>query len=75
MSKVSPEELTPNPGSDEAIAQGCLCPILDNGHGNDELGKTRGFWIVSDCPLHNHTPEKLPSEGGSKLVGDDDVKA
>lgn len=43
---------TPNPGSDAGIDQGCLCPVLDNGHGDEELGRTRGFWINGDCPLH-----------------------
>jgi hypothetical protein len=23
----------PNPGSDEAIDAGCICPVLDNSHG------------------------------------------
>lgn len=45
----------PNPGSDKAVKQGCTCPILDNGYGDDELGKTRGFWIRRDCPLHDIT--------------------
>lgn len=45
----------PTPGSPEAIAHGCRCPIIDNGRG-------RGFgppppagpWfvMVEDCPLH-----------------------
>ena len=46
-------EMTPNPGSPEAVEQGCTCPILDNGHGDEYLGQTRGFWITEDCPLHN----------------------
>ena len=46
----------PTPGSDEAIAQGCNCPVLDNGHGNGS-GRTgedgeRLFWVSSDCPIH-----------------------
>jgi hypothetical protein len=45
--------MTPNPGSDEAIEQGCTCPVLDNGHGDQTLGDTRGFWITSGCPLHD----------------------
>lgn len=44
---------TPNPGSDEAVDQGCTCPVLDNGRGNEELGKVRGFWINAGCPLHD----------------------
>ena len=38
----------PHPGSDAARERGCICPVLDNGHG-------RGpgpFWINGDCPLH-----------------------
>lgn len=43
----------PNPGSDEALDQGCTCAVLDNGHGSEELGKIRGFWITGGCPLHD----------------------
>lgn len=40
----------PNPGSDEAIEQGCICPVLDNNHGQ---GADGGYWwITRDCPLH-----------------------
>ncbi len=43
----------PNPGSDIARANGCTCPVLDNGHGNPDLAKDRGGWvIVQGCPLH-----------------------
>lgn len=46
----------PNPGSDEAIAQGCTCPVLDNGHGRGsgytgEHGEPI-FWQSALCPLH-----------------------
>jgi len=44
---------TPNPGSPEAINLGCTRAVLDNGYGNDELGKTRGFWITQGCPVHD----------------------
>jgi hypothetical protein len=47
--------VTPNPGSDEAIDRGCICPVLDNGRGNPELGRTRGWWITSGCPLHTES--------------------
>jgi hypothetical protein len=48
----------PNPGSEEAIQQGCLCPVLDNAHGkgipmpgkNGEI--QTAFWMSGDCPLH-----------------------
>lgn len=42
----------PNPGSDAAIALGCKCPVLDNGHG---VGSNYGigvFWIAEICPVH-----------------------
>ena len=40
----------PNPGSDEAIKQGCICPALDNNHGK---GVDGGYWCITrDCPLH-----------------------
>lgn len=46
----------PNPGSDEAIDQGCTCPVLDNGRGRGCGHKGDDgeplFWINSDCSLH-----------------------
>ena len=48
--------MPPNPGSAEAIAQGCTCPVLDNSHGRGVVldGDTgqRLFWHSADCPLH-----------------------
>jgi hypothetical protein len=42
----------PNPGSSEAIKQGCECPVMDNWRGSDELGRVRGFVVREGCPLH-----------------------
>jgi hypothetical protein len=45
----------PKPGSDEAIAQGCTCPVLDNAHGAGfpwPPAKGPCFWINEGCPLH-----------------------
>ncbi len=49
----------PNPGSDEAVAAGCLCPVIDNGRGRgyrggvkDEQGRTL-FVFNAACPVHN----------------------
>lgn len=43
------------PGSDDARALGCTCPVSDNGRGQgvwtDRDGK-RLFWYASDCPYH-----------------------
>jgi hypothetical protein len=47
--------MTPNPGSDEAIALNCCCPVLDNGHGAGfPWGDSKDpcFWINQECPLH-----------------------
>ena len=49
---------TPNPGSDEAIALGCTCPVMDNGHGKGYMGGVKDedgnvvFVMNCDCPLH-----------------------
>ncbi len=54
-----PNQSKPNPGSDTAIEQGCTCPVLDNGRGDDELGRIRGFYINAACPMHvNQLPSK-----------------
>ena len=54
----------PNPGSAEAIAQGCKCPVLDNGHGKGcgrEIDGKPVFWINGECPVH----VALPLKGGT----------
>lgn len=38
------------PGSPEAVAAGCTCPVLDNGHG---LGRGDGTFVFDGgCPIH-----------------------
>lgn len=55
----------PNPGSGEAIEQGCLCPVLDNAHGLGYMGGAKSssgeplFVMNMECPLHG-VPIKLP---------------
>lgn len=44
------ENETPKPRSDEALDQGCACPVIDNGHGKGVQG--RGFVSNAECPLH-----------------------
>lgn len=41
-----------NPGSPEAYAAGCRCPILDNGRGKGSGWGPGKFWTVPHCPLH-----------------------
>ena len=48
----------PNPGSDEAVDAGCLCPVMDNRRGKGAyLGKNDMFWINAECPLHAKKPK------------------
>jgi len=39
-----------NPGSEEAVKNGCTCPVLDNAHGKG--GYRGGYFIFANCPLH-----------------------
>lgn len=41
----------PNPGSDEAIDQGCTCPVIKNNFGELEEGKE--FVYEEGCPVHS----------------------
>jgi hypothetical protein len=48
--------MNPNPGSAEAIKQGCTCPVMANDHGRGcgyqvETGEPI-FWTREGCPLH-----------------------
>jgi hypothetical protein len=48
----------PNPGSPEAVAAGCKCPVLDNSHGKGAFGGMLvidgepAFYIAGNCPMH-----------------------
>jgi hypothetical protein len=44
--------VTPNPGSDEALARGCLCAVLDNCHGRHAPYPPDGWVITEGCPVH-----------------------
>lgn len=53
----------PNPGSDEAILRGCICPVIDNHYGRGiPLSGGITFWITGGCPVHYppqpHTKDK-----------------
>lgn len=44
---------TPNPGSDEAMEQGCTCPVMDNCHGEGfPYGGKQSFYVNENCPVH-----------------------
>ena len=43
----------PNPGSEEAQALGCTCPVIDNNYGKGVQTKDGPmFWYSEDCLLH-----------------------
>lgn len=49
--------VVPNPGSDEAVAEGCTCPVIDNGYGrgvgvNHPVSGLPIFVFDWACPLH-----------------------
>jgi hypothetical protein len=53
------EKQLPNPGSKQAVALGCTCPISDNNHGegfpgflSDVFGGAC-FVMNGDCPVHS----------------------
>ena len=55
--------MTHNPGSAEAMLEGCTCPVIDNNHGWGYTGIGGGesiFVYNCDCPYHN--PEKEEEE-------------
>lgn len=56
MKSKHQRELHPfNPGSDEAIYNGCICAVMDNHYGKGRYGdwKKYGFFITQGCPLHD----------------------
>lgn len=45
---------TPNPGSQAAQDQGCLCPIYDNARGLGFMGNGLGLFVYTiGCPVHD----------------------
>lgn len=48
---MADNEPQPNPGSKEAVEQGCTCAVIDNHYG-EGFGDPPGFWITGGCPLH-----------------------
>lgn len=55
-------EPTPNPGSDEAVALGCLCPRMDNAYGKGYMCIPGKFWINESCLLHGPTVTRMTKD-------------
>ena len=48
------------PGSAEATAAGCTCPVIDNHHGQGVPTKDGpAFWTVPGCPLHGKVKGRI----------------
>ena len=62
-----------NPGSRPAIAAGCTCPVLDNGHGRGFRGIAGMFVYNEWCPIHGGDGAKQNREldDESEEHGDD----
>jgi hypothetical protein len=52
------ESQVPNPGSEEAIALGCNCPVLDNNHGKGSDFGDGIFWINQTCVVHGGVTDR-----------------
>lgn len=58
----------PNPGSDEAIELGCICPVIENARGKGAYGTWDGpdeeklFWFDNRCPLHGDCNKETTNE-------------
>lgn len=62
---------TPNPGSPEAIARGCTCPVIDNQHGHGvEFRGEVAFWVIDTCPLHGR---RAVVEGPKPIIAQPDT--
>jgi len=48
----------PNPGSNEAVEDGCLCPIVENNYGQAEPDGDGMWWIDARCPVHPPRPDE-----------------
>ena len=42
----------PNPGSVDALDQGCICPVLDNEYGEGYMGQPGIFVFNMECSVH-----------------------
>lgn len=52
-----------SPGSKDAIAAGCLCPVIDNCRGQGAYQKEDGtpvFWHNNACPIHGKAEDIDP---------------
>ena len=51
--------LKPNPGTDEALLMGCLCPVINNNRGRIPPFPPDSWWLTPGCPLHAPTEPRV----------------
>lgn len=56
------KKIVPNPGSDKAIGEGCICPVMDNMHGEGCGWGPNTFIYTKGCPLHSPIDKKIKKE-------------
>jgi len=56
------------PGSNKALDAGCICPVLDNEHGNGAYVRdgVPQYWTRPDCPLHGSESTFVLLDGPDK---------
>lgn len=59
----------PNPGSDEARALGCECPVIDNSYGRGYRGQPGIFVFNGGCPIHGAAAVEAPTQEASDVGG------
>ena len=54
----------PDPGTEEAIKMGCICPVMDNEYGRGWMGQEGVFIFNMGCPVHagDSVKEQIMSE-------------
>jgi hypothetical protein len=57
--KIKKNLLYPNPGTDEAIKDGCQCPIMDNEYGRGYMGMPDVFVYNMECPIHGFKHKRI----------------
>lgn len=55
---LAPFSETPNPGSPDAIDQGCWCPVYENRRGLGLEGRDGIYAYVAGCPIHDEASEE-----------------
>ena len=59
------EAVTPEPGSLQAVAQGCTCSTTLNRHGKGTLHGQPRFYYDRKCPVHRIEVAKVEKEAGA----------